>query len=210
MNICSIWLFAEISDDFYYLDIWQCARYFVAAFFKELASITIREMWGLESRSRTSGSRSRSRSRLLWQSLGLGLGLVTKFEPGLGLGGYGLDYITDKNQHLYKWRHKTHSHFLVHDNQFQRYFSSESFRKCGDFFVFFYLLAAAFCFYLQQVFARKLDVDFKKRGVCCFSCVHYVVSKDVFVTVGNRKSTGLTELSRLLWLFCTAVCTYYE
>ena len=38
---------------------------------------------GLESRSRT----SRSRSRLLWQSLGL----VSKFEPGLGLGGYGLD-----------------------------------------------------------------------------------------------------------------------
>jgi len=47
-------------------------------------------MWGLESRSRT--SRSRSRSRLLWQSLGL----VSKSEPvlGLGLGGYGLDYIT--------------------------------------------------------------------------------------------------------------------
>ena len=45
-------------------------------------------MWGLESRSRT----SKSRSRLLWQSLGLGL--VSKFEPGLGLGGYGLDYIT--------------------------------------------------------------------------------------------------------------------
>ena len=47
-------------------------------------------MWGLESRSRT--SRSRSRSRLLWQDLGLGL--VSKFEPGLGLGGYGLDNIT--------------------------------------------------------------------------------------------------------------------
>ena len=31
-----------------------------------------------------------SRSRLLWQSLGL----VSKFEPGLGLGGYALDYIT--------------------------------------------------------------------------------------------------------------------
>ena len=39
-----------------------------------------------------SNSRSRSRSRLLWQSLGL----VTKSEPGLdlGIGGYGLDYIT--------------------------------------------------------------------------------------------------------------------
>ena len=67
MNVCSIWPFAQISDDFYYLDIWQCARYFVAALFKELALITITEMWGL------------------------GLEL-----PGLGLGGYGLDYITAK------------------------------------------------------------------------------------------------------------------
>ena len=49
-------------------------------------------MWGLKSRSRT--SRSRSQSRLLWQSLGL----VSKFEPGLGLGGYGLDYITAVQQ----------------------------------------------------------------------------------------------------------------
>jgi len=47
--------------DVYYLGIWQCATYFVEALFKELALITIREMWGLESRSRT----SRSRSRLL-------------------------------------------------------------------------------------------------------------------------------------------------
>jgi len=76
-----------------------CARYFVAALFKELTLITIREMWGLESRSwswsRT--SRPRSRSRLLWQSLGL----VSKFEPGLGLGlgGYGLDYITTYYTH---------------------------------------------------------------------------------------------------------------
>jgi len=78
-------------DDFCYPDIWQYARYFVAALFKELALITTREMWGLESRSRT----SKSRSRLLWKSVGLGL--VSKFEPGisLGLGGYGLDYITD-------------------------------------------------------------------------------------------------------------------
>jgi len=67
MNFCSIWPFAQNSDDFYFLDIWQCARYFVVALFKELALITIREMWGL--------------------------GLVSKFEPGLGLGGYGLDYI---------------------------------------------------------------------------------------------------------------------
>ena len=62
--------------------------HFQIALSKELAVVTIREMWGLESRSRT----SRSRSRLLWQSLGL----VSKFEPGLGLGGYGLDYITDQ------------------------------------------------------------------------------------------------------------------
>jgi len=44
MNVCSISPFAQISDDFYYLGIWQCARYFVATFFKELALITIREM----------------------------------------------------------------------------------------------------------------------------------------------------------------------
>jgi len=49
-------------------------------------------MWGLESRSGSRTSRSGSRSRLFWQSLSL----VSKFEPGLGLGlgGYGLDYIT--------------------------------------------------------------------------------------------------------------------
>jgi len=49
---------------------------------------------------------TKSRSRLLWQSLGLGLGFygkvsvsVSKFEPGLGLGleGYGLDYITARS-----------------------------------------------------------------------------------------------------------------
>jgi len=44
MNIFGIWPFAQISEDFYYLDIWQCARYFVAASFKQLALITIREM----------------------------------------------------------------------------------------------------------------------------------------------------------------------
>jgi len=87
MNVCSIWPFTQISDDFYYLGICQCARYFVAALFKELALITIRKMWVLESRSRT----SRSQSRLLSQSLDL----VSKFEPGLGLWGYGFDYITD-------------------------------------------------------------------------------------------------------------------
>jgi len=36
----------------------------------------------------------RSRSRLSWQSLGLGL--VSKFEPGLGLGCYRLDYVTER------------------------------------------------------------------------------------------------------------------
>jgi len=85
MNICSIWPLAQILDDFYYLDIWLCARYFLAALFKELVLITIIE--NVRSWSRT----SRSWSRLLWQSFGL----VSKFEPGLSLGGYDLDYITD-------------------------------------------------------------------------------------------------------------------
>jgi len=44
MNVYSIWPFAQISDDFYYLDISQYARCFIAALFKELALITIREM----------------------------------------------------------------------------------------------------------------------------------------------------------------------
>jgi len=44
MNVCSIWPFAQISDDFYCLGTWQWAGYFVAALFKELALITIREM----------------------------------------------------------------------------------------------------------------------------------------------------------------------
>jgi len=44
MNVCSIWPFAQILDDFYYHDIWKCARYFIASLFKELALITIREM----------------------------------------------------------------------------------------------------------------------------------------------------------------------
>jgi len=39
MNVCTIWPFVQISDDFYYLGIWQCARYFVAALLKELALI---------------------------------------------------------------------------------------------------------------------------------------------------------------------------
>jgi len=34
--------FTPISDNFYYLDILQCARYFVAALFKQLALIIIR------------------------------------------------------------------------------------------------------------------------------------------------------------------------
>ena len=54
----------------------------------ELALITIREMWGLESRSRT----SRSRPRLLWKSLGLEVWDRSRSR----LGSYGLDYITDK------------------------------------------------------------------------------------------------------------------
>jgi len=43
MKVGSIWPFAQISDDVYYLGIWQCARYFVEALFKELGLITIRE-----------------------------------------------------------------------------------------------------------------------------------------------------------------------
>jgi len=83
MKVCSIWPFAQISDDFYYLGIWQCARYFVAALFTGVSFNYPQR--NVRSRSRT----SRSRSRLLWQSLGL----VSKLEPGLGLclGGYGLD-----------------------------------------------------------------------------------------------------------------------
>jgi len=63
-----------------------------------LTLTTIREMWGLESRSRT--SRSRSRTRLLWRSFGRGF--VSKFEPGLG--GYGLDYVT-ASYHKRMWFH---------------------------------------------------------------------------------------------------------
>jgi len=45
----------------------------------------------------------------------LGLGLVSKFEPGLGLGlgGYGLDYITDmksKLTELTTYKHTLHPH----------------------------------------------------------------------------------------------------
>jgi len=47
MTVGSIWPFAQISDDSCYLGMWQCGRYFVAASFKKLALITIREMWGL-------------------------------------------------------------------------------------------------------------------------------------------------------------------
>jgi len=35
MDVCSIWPVAQISSYFYYLGIYQCARYFVAALFKE-------------------------------------------------------------------------------------------------------------------------------------------------------------------------------
>jgi len=57
----------KFSDDFYYLNIWQCATYFVTALFKEL-TFTIRDL-PLEKREVS--------------SLGLGLEL-----PGLGLGFY--------------------------------------------------------------------------------------------------------------------------
>jgi len=43
MNVCSIWPFAQFSDDFIILVLAMC-QIFVAALFKELALITIREM----------------------------------------------------------------------------------------------------------------------------------------------------------------------
>ena len=98
MNVCSITSFAQVSYDVYYLDIWQCAKYFVATLFKELTLTTIREMWGLQSRSRT----SRSRSRLLWRSFGRGF--VSKFEPGLG--GYGLVYVTASYHKRMRFHHQ--------------------------------------------------------------------------------------------------------
>jgi len=69
MNVCSTWPFAQISDDFYCLDIWQCARCFAAALFKKLVLTTIREMWGLESRSRTARSRSEMSTDQNWIGL---------------------------------------------------------------------------------------------------------------------------------------------
>ena len=35
MKVGSNWPFAQISDDVYFLGIWQCATYFTAALFKE-------------------------------------------------------------------------------------------------------------------------------------------------------------------------------
>jgi len=64
----ALWPFAQISDDFYYLGIWQCARYFVATLFKELAlPVEKCEV----SYYRVSVSNFRSRSQRLWQSLGV-------------------------------------------------------------------------------------------------------------------------------------------
>ena len=65
---------------------------------------------GLESRSRT----SRSRSRIFWHSLGL----VSKFEPGIGLGGYGLDYITDPYSYLVHWGSYFDSYYALFYNYF--------------------------------------------------------------------------------------------
>jgi len=65
MNVCSIWPFAQISDYFYYLDIWECARYFVAEIFK-LALITVRDFEVPVSNFQVSVSAfmTKSRSRL--------------------------------------------------------------------------------------------------------------------------------------------------
>ena len=47
INVCSIWPFAQISDDFYYLDIWQRDRYFAAALEKREVSSLGLELPGL-------------------------------------------------------------------------------------------------------------------------------------------------------------------
>jgi len=72
MNVCSIWPFAQISVDFCCLGIWQCARYFVAALFKELALIPS--------------------EKCEVSSPGLGLEL-----PGLGLGFYDKVSVSSRN-----------------------------------------------------------------------------------------------------------------
>jgi len=75
MNVCSIWPFAQISDDFNYLGIWQCARY---------AACSIIQAVSFNYHQRNVRSRVSAVMTVT----------VSKFEPGLGLGGYGLDYIT--------------------------------------------------------------------------------------------------------------------
>ena len=106
---------------------------FCCSIIQGLALIAISEMWGLESRSPS--RTSRSRSQVLWHSLGLGL--VSKFEPGLGLGGYGLDYITAsrilhstpvKKQWMAKWLYIANAVFRI----VQIYGESSHFRRfCG-------------------------------------------------------------------------------
>ena len=73
MNVCSIWPFAQISDDFYYLILAMFQVFWCSII--QGVSFNYHQR-NVRSRSRT----SRSRPRLLWQSLGL----VSKFEPGLG------------------------------------------------------------------------------------------------------------------------------
>jgi len=65
MNVGNIWPFAQISDEFYYLGIWQCDRYFVAALLKKLALSTTRK--NVRSRVSVSAFVTMSRSRSLSQ-----------------------------------------------------------------------------------------------------------------------------------------------
>jgi len=41
--------------------------------------------------------------------------LISKFEPGLSLGGYGLDYITDNNYSSFKTHMETRKQSQIHN-----------------------------------------------------------------------------------------------
>ena len=154
MNVCSITSFAQISDDIYYLDIWQCAKYFVATVFKALTLITIGEMSGLESRSRT----CKSRSRLLWQSLGL----VSQFE--LGLGGYGLDYITANYHKRMRFHHQETSNRHAKRRWSPWYISFKRMvnfwiKKCSEWFPeLVEKWSYNYCRFARRIFLSKVSV----------------------------------------------------
>jgi len=83
MNVCSIWPFAQISDDFYYLG------------FGNVPDICSSIIQGLC----FNYHQRNVRSRVSVSAFMTNHGLVSKFKPGLGLGlgGYGHDYITDRH-----------------------------------------------------------------------------------------------------------------